>query len=245
MSNAIYDVQLMDLYPNSIGALLSGSGGKAIICAAGTYKRLALVNPDAGFVTLAQPVALTRGKLRFAVYLGASGQALPPVVDIYLVTPGGRSAVIRNASPGAPSEIYISTNSRLQTMIMPFSISDMTAATEFDTGIDFMVGSVILPQINVNTRTIEASKTLSVGLLATPTGLVNGASVAVLGTHKTTMATGAVTKGSLLIVVAGGAAANIAEEYVIAAVTRLSFQLSSGSTLGEGFVEIPYLLPSN
>lgn len=243
MSTAIFDIQLTDA---STGAAMIAAGGTVYVAAAGDEAKKALVNADTG-ATLTNPITPTRGKIRFGV-AGAAPMETP--VDLYGITANGRAFVVKNVLPGSPTEIFIDTIRRDQTLIVPFSIANTTAATETDTGFNFSTGMVIRPFPSIYVVDVDATETMDVGLLSSEgggdaDGFIVGVSVATAGHVDPTFAS-TVTQGALLKVTATGAAAVIPESYVVGATAvSLTYTLTAGTDTATGFIQIPYVLAPN
>jgi hypothetical protein len=236
-----YDVQIMD---RATGKALLTAGGKAIVVTAGLTGKLTLYNPDSDFASLSNPITPTRGKLRFAT-------AVSPVsssVDIYGIAGNGSAFVMKGVQTGAPTEIWIDSIRRTQTLLVPFLGSDYTAAAENDTGLDFVAGMMIRSHIVTHVTVLQAAKTFDLGLLSSETGgdadgFIVGQSLATLGAI-VTKASATVTIGALLKETATGAAAVIPVPYIVALATSLTITPSAATTTAACLFEIEYKLPA-
>lgn len=155
--------------------------GYAIVMANGSPSKLALT--DATGAALTNPVAIVNGEIEF--YTADS----VATVDISVYTEHGYTAFVQDVLPGTQGEIYIDLKNQYQTVILPFDIddTDVTANTEYDTGVNAAVGAILLPQgAGVKVTTIDAGMTIDFGMDGAgaendPDGLFNGVSLAALG----------------------------------------------------------------
>lgn len=241
MSNTIFDLQLQD---RASGQSIITAGGTVFVAVAGSAKKATLLNPDAGYAPMANPVAPIRGKVRFAVANTAGASPGSTIVDVYGISPAGHFFIVRGMQTGNPTEVFLDLNNRQEIAVVPFSILDTIANTEQDTGFDFPLNCLIQPPPLITVRTLEAGRTINVGLLSSQTGgnasgFVSGVSLAAAGPVKSTLA-GASTLGALLKVTSGGTP--VPEDAVITTSARLTFTLSAGTTVADGFICIPYQL---
>lgn len=238
-----FDIQLMSSFS---GQSIIGTGGIVQVCVAGSYHKATLYDPDNGFIALANPISLTRGKARFALVESGS----PPTCDLFGTSPLGHWFVRKNCAPGDPTEIPIDGNRREEVAIVPFAVADCTAGTEKDTGFVLPAGAIVKPWpfVAITTAAGQGSKTITAGLLSSQSGgvaagFVNGISLTSIASVVTKLATTG-TLGSLLSETTTGAAAVIGVGYVIGATAiNISYTLTSGVTLVEGYIGIPYTLP--
>lgn len=243
MSTALFDIQLVDA---STGKAIIAAGGTVYVAPAGEENKKSLVNADTG-AALTNPLTPTRGKIRFGI---ASASPIEASVDLYGITPAGRAFVVKAVQPGKPTEIFIDTIRREQTLIIPFSIADTTAATETDTGFNLPTGVQVRPFPSIYVVDIDATETIDVGLLSSESGgdadgFMVGLSVGTAGAVDPTFAT-TVTQGALLKATATGAAAIIPESYIVGATAvSVSYTLTTGSDTATGFISIPYVLAPN
>lgn len=244
MPNTTYAIQLMD---RATGKAITAAGGKALIITAGGTSKRTLLNADTG-ASLTNPLTPTRGSIRFTL---ASITPLESTVDVYLMTPGGQFVVARSVKSGDPTEVWVDTSEREQVMILPFDIADTTATTETDTGFDFVAGMIVQPFPSIFVSTLQAAKTLDVGLLSSETGgdadgilaaISLAAAGAVVGKCAATATVGALLRET---VVADAGTASIRHEYVVALATSVTYTLSSTTTLAKGFMQIPYRIGVN
>lgn len=243
-----FDIQIMNRFSN---ASYGSTGGAYIICAAGTFHKVVLFNPDNAYASLANPVASTAGKLRFAV----QNVTIPITVDIYGVTQDGHAVVYRAVAPGNPTEFWMDSNRRRECVIVPFSVADNGVGAEASTGLFLPRGAVIdgHPISYVTIASGVAAKTVSVGTLSSQTGgnatgLVNGISLTAIATGIATKLAATGTLGALLSETTTGATAVIPVPYVIGsagnnAAQTLSVTLTAAATLAEGYTAIEYILP--
>ena len=162
MGKRLYDIQLKDM---STGKAITATGGMFVVTAAGAQVLATLTEADDPFsASLTQAVALSRGRIRFSVADTVNK------VDIFCICPNGQFVVIPSTEEGAITEWAVDTQSREQTLIMPFDATDtlITAATERDTGMEFPTNAMINPNgMGVQVVTVDATETLDAGILST------------------------------------------------------------------------------
>lgn len=239
MAKAIYNVQLMD---RATGKAIIAAGGKClVVTASGTGKRTIL--NAITFASATNPLTPTRGLISFAI---DSTTPLADSSDLYIMAPGGQFVVARGVKSGDPTEVWVDTRRREQTMILPFDITDTTAATETDTGFDFVAGMILLPSPALYVSAIDATETIDVGLLSSESGgdadgIIDLASVGTLGTLLA-VASGTPTLGALLreTVTADAGTTSARAPYIVAAAVSVTYTLTTGSDTAKGFFEIPY-----
>lgn len=223
----------MQLQDQRDGTIIQTSGGQAQVCAAGSASKVALTDKDG--VAVSNPVSLNNGLLTFYT------QDTVASVDLYIMAPGGQFVTRLGVTGSGPNEINIDRNNRHQVAMIPFSIADSVAATEKDTGFDLPVGAMVLPDAGVFVQTLEAAKTIDIGLLSSESGgdadgfmvaIPVSAAGAVLAKSASTATRGALIGGGTLD---RGA--------IVSTAVSISYTLSSGTTVAKGFAIIPYQLP--
>lgn len=251
MANDIFNLAFVDRYT---GSGLGATGGVVQVCVPGTAHKIALLDPNNGFVTLANPVTITGGRATFAVATGGPGQATPVKVDIYGITGSGHAFSRTGCRPGEPTEVLIDGSDNSGTLVIPWAVADCTPGTEKDTGFTLPNGTLVIgsPVVNVTVAAGQGSKTLSVGPLSTQgggsaTGYVNGVSLTAIALIKATINGASATLGGLLSVVQGAGAQVVPENGMVNNTTPLpqaniSYTITSAATLAEGFVSIGYQL---
>jgi len=241
MAKAIYNVQLMD---RATGKAIIAAGGKCLVVTAGGTAKRTILNAIT-FASLTNALTPTRGNIAFAI---DSTTPLADSSDLYIMAPGGQFVIARSVKPGDPVEVWVDTNRREQTLILPFDPADYTAASETDTGFDFTTGMIVRPEPTINVTVVHAAKTIDIGLLSSESGgdadgFVAAASVATAGAVVSKAATTA-TIGALLketITDSGAATSSVRHIYPIGATAvSVTYTLSSGTTTAKGFFEIPY-----
>lgn len=175
-----FEIELKDRF----GGAITATGGKFIVALTGAYVNATLYNVDTG-AALSQPVALSRGRARFAIDTGVVGQTTPPGVDVFGVAPSGHGFQLYNAKPGSPNIVRIDLQNPNSMIVAPFSYAS-GAATEVDTGLDFKTGTFIMPLTWLDVKAVDAAITMEVGLLSSESGgdadgLLDAISVAALG----------------------------------------------------------------
>ena len=205
------------------------AGGVCYVCKGGTPEKAVLL--DVYGNSLANPIALNYGLINFQYDTSISA-----LVDLYVQTAGGHFVVYKSVSPSGPNELFIDSSRKRGLMKIPFSINDYVANTETKTGFKLPASSMILDRLHgagVLIVTVEASKTISFGLLSTEsggaaTGFINGASTTTAG-----QVIG--TNGSLF-----SSNAPCTSDAQTAA--DISLTISSGAVAAEGFGLLPYVL---
>lgn len=235
-----FTIALMD---RTTGRALSNTGGKFIVCTAGTGGKATLL--DSTGAALTNPVTASGGVLTFAI----AGAPIAQSVDIFGIAGDGSAVIITAAKPGDPTEFWVETSRRNQTAIFPFLGSDYTAAAENTLGVLFPVGAIILPAIATKTLVAQSGKTFDFGMLSSDSGgdadgLLVGASLAATGTIIGKISSTR-TLGALVIETATGAAAVVSVPYVTLAALTPSITPSSGTTTGACLIQVPYLKPAS
>lgn len=177
------------------------SGVMAFVYTAGT-KTLATLYADGNRTALANPITRTVFAAQDAVkFYAAAGS-----VDIYLAHQDGTTGFFSSVTPFMHS-LSIDRAHQAKHLVIPFGASDNA---EVDTGIDLPYGALVTDAF-VNVVTVDATETISVGLLSSETagdadGLLAAVSVAnegipqnvtyTVGSNETYLA--AVTFGALL-----------------------------------------------
>ena len=236
----IYTMQLND---TTRGLPVATAGGTAIITTAGSPRKATLFNPDTG-ASLANPVALTRGQLRFAVDSSVTS------VDVYGFAPDGGFFTLAGVRAGAEAEIAYRVDQNEYTAIIPFAAQDYTAGTETTTGLQFRAGSLIQPDCCVRVTTLEATRTLEVGLLSSESGgdldgFIDAISLANAGTIAPALTSAAPTLGALLVLsIATTPAVSLPRTHGISTTARtISITTSASTAAAQGYVMLPFLKP--
>lgn len=168
------------LYELGSGRALSHDGF-AIVMSNGDPSKVTVYD-EAG-ATGTNPVSIVNGEVEF--YIADSVKS----VDISIYTEYGYTVFLQDVLPGQLADVFVDLGNPYQTLIVPFSIndSDVTAATEYDTGIDLAADALLLPEgLAVKVTTLDATETIDVGLDGTgaeddPNGIIAAASVAATG----------------------------------------------------------------
>ena len=122
-------------------------------------------------------VRFNNGKVRFFTAITVTA------VDVCGITADGRTFSFNSVTP-SQHLLMVNPNSSYQLAVFPFGVSDNV---ETDTGLDLAVNSLISAiDVKVRVTTINAARTLDVGLLASEAGgsaagFVTAASMATLG----------------------------------------------------------------
>jgi hypothetical protein len=246
MAKTVFTLQLMDALT---GKLLTRVGGQFIITTAGSPLKLSLQNPDSNYAVLANPITPTYGRLRFAV------DAKSPVeiaVDIFGFAGDGRFVVARGITAG-DSEILVTSGFGQNLAIIPAHITDYPAASETDTGLDWVTGTIIDPFPWVNVTVADSTETLDVGFLNSESsgdadGLIAAISVGT-ATRVVTKLLATATLGALLreaVVDSGGTNTSPTRIPLVVGSTNKSISMTTttGSDTFEGYVCIPFWPPA-
>lgn len=239
---SIFELQLNDNMREAPN-LLALAGGAAIVTLPNSPRKVALINPDTGMAQ-ANPVPLVRGRVRFAVDSSVTA------VDIFGFAPDGGFFIRRGVRPGAEPEINYVFDTVEHTAVIPVAIQDFVAATEGNTGLAFLPGSVLLPTPAFRVTTLEASRTLNLGLLSTESGGDADGILAALPMGVAGMIVPAVsgtpTLGALLVQnFATTPAVNVPDTHGIGLTTArtISVTFSASTVAAQGYAVLPYIKP--
>lgn len=229
------------LYEVGTNKGIATAGGVCYVATAGAAAKQAIT--DVGGSTLTNPRALTRGGCEF--YVADSVNS----VDLYIMAPSGQFIVRTSIVPGEHS-FFVDTDRKTQVAIIPFSKTDVADATEIDTGFDFPLNTMVLPQPAIRVLTADSTEDIDVGLLSTETngdadGFIDSVLLTTAGLVKATLLASADTFGALLSVLDSANAGDDAPEgHVVtgANATSITYTLSTGTDTGEGFIYLPYIL---
>ena len=232
-----YKIQLVDL---ATGENIITAGGVVQVCTDGSPDKATIT--DSVGTALSNPLALTRGSMEFHVATTVTQ------VDLFIQCPGGQFVTRYNVKPSGPNDIYVDTIQRQQTMVVPFSHADSTAATEKDSGFDLPANSIVLPHPTIRVVDVDATETIDVGTLSTESGgdadgFVVTVSVATAGVVKGTVLQGSNTLGALFEVQDSANSGDLTHEpHVTAVATSISYTTTAGSDTVSGFAFLPYIL---
>jgi len=219
-------VQLKDVFKD---VNINDSGAVCYVTKAGTPDKAALL--DLTGATLTNPIALTSGLIQFQYDSSVTAK-----VDLYIQTAKGHFGVFLNVSPSGPNEINIDTARKRGVMKMPFSIADYAANTETANGFKFPASSMILDRLHgcgILVTTLEASKTVSCGLLSSESG---GNATGFINAASTTNAGQVIgTNGALF-------SSNAPATSDAQTASDISLTISSGAVAAKGFILLPYVL---
>lgn len=229
MGNREWRIQLVDGFD---GTNIVTAGGTVHVATAGSPDKATLYDKDGAALSnpLQSTLGITRGFINFfCVDTVAS-------VDLYIMAPGGQFVVATSVVPGDRNEIIVPTSNKHQTYVIPFSITDSTAATEKDTGFDFPTGSWALGLIGglaVRCTTLDSGQNILFGLLSTETnGDADGLSTNV-----------ALTTAIVRNAINGALFPTNAPYQADSTVAKsISYTLDSGTDTGKGFLHIPVRL---
>lgn len=237
---SIYEIQL---HVDGSEAPSTVAGGTVFVAIAGDAAKQTIYDADT-LLAISNPITPVRGKIRFAVLASVL------TVDLFGIDGAGRAFVKKGAKPGQDTEIYLNDDA-CQTLIIPFSKTDVTANVEIDTGFDLPVDAIVLPTgLAVDVLTLEASRTLNVGLLASETngdadGFLAALSLAAAGMTNWAVS-GTPTLGALLVQnFATTPAVNVPKQHTVfgSNAKSISYTLSASTANAEGFIYIPFIRP--
>lgn len=240
--NIRYQLQLQE---RTLGGLMAGpavvgSGGVVMACKPGTAQKASLL--DANGAALANPLPLTRGGATFYV---SNAQGLLGL-DLYVQAPDGQQLQRYACFGDQLLDLPVDRDARRQLMIVPFSIVDSVANTEKDSGMILPAKALVQVDVVTEVLTLEAGKTLNVGTLSTQAGgsataFITGQSLAAAGL-KPAQSVATKTRGGKF---ADGAAGSPDFGYAVdsqPAAVNVSYTISAGATVAEGFIWLPFLL---
>jgi hypothetical protein len=152
-----YRFQLQDRALGAFaGPSVTGTGGKAIVCAAGSQAKATLY--DSAGAALANPISLTLGAGTFHTANTVTA------VDIFILTGEGYSAQLWSVGPDELHEVPIDRSNLHQMLVLPISVADqVTNNTEVDTGLDLIAGMVMETWPHIKVVTEDATETVDVG----------------------------------------------------------------------------------
>jgi len=235
---AHFSIQLVD--PRTGKAILD-TGGFVLVCQAGSPSLQSVLTKTGAAAS--NPVTINRGKIDF--YTADSVTS----VDLYGIGPKGEAIEITGITPSGEAAYGISRH-RSGVYRLPFSIADATAATEKDTGLDFVTGVLInAAGIGIDVVTNESGKTINIGILSSESngdadGFLAAISLATAGQVKGTLTNGSATIGALLVVQdSANAGDKVPESWKCDGVAKsLSYTLSSGTASAKGFMNLPFTI---
>lgn len=196
-----YEMQLYDL---GSGRQLPFSGA-AYITANGSYEKVALYDENDALITGSNARQFTNGKLQFRTLETVSA------VDIYGQTQYGYTFQLKNVKPGSVGAIRIDLMRLLNMLVVPFSVTDAGANTEYDTGLDLVKDVPVLPWgSGLYVATADSGIVIDVGTDSTsgandPDGFMDGVSLTTAG-HVNHQVGYAVGSNSVLVDITGGTA---------------------------------------
>ena len=214
-----YKFQLVDRPIGAFaGPAILASGGKAIVCAAGSPTKATLYDADGA--ALSNPISLTLGSGEF--YTANTVTA----VDLFILTGEGFSVQLWSVGPDELNEVPVNRGNNHQMLVLPFSIDDQVSdATAVVTGLTLVVGMVFLPWPHVKITTVDAAITVDVGITGDEDGFISAASTAVLGLVKD-------VDGTLIASIV---------TYIATAVA-LHYTFLTAADTAEGYAFLPYML---
>ena len=235
---------------------ITASGGQAVVMSNGAPDLVTLYNPASDYASLAQGVALSRGRLRFATLDTVEA------VDVGVMLPGGQFEFIAGVKPKSKTQYLVDLGRKHQLLKVGFSYAS-GAATEVDTLIDFPTNAMIQGAGALVTA-LDATETIDIGLLSSESGgdadgFAALLSVAALGAVEAAVA---VTVGGTETYYSGNTVGaliragyivgtNVDQDYGLFArkahridgtAKSLTWTLSTGSDTAKGYLLVPYLL---
>lgn len=226
-----YQTQLKD---SNLGKSIY-KDGKAFITTKNSPK-LATVY-DANGTELTNPISFTDGLIKFATLDTVEE------VDVFAYTEDGYSITIPNASSGT-SDFCLNLQNQHQTLVIPFSYDTQTTiGTSFDCGVEEVAGVLYQPCLGgIKVTAIDATETMEFGNEDDADGYFNDISVATAGVvaaHPYGTATTVGVFGQLIYSadrVDGASRVGVSGK-------SFTYNLSSGSDTGEGYIFLPSILP--
>lgn len=229
-----YDIQLSE---TQFGGAIIASGGKCIVCKAGTPDKETLYDPNTE-LQITNPLTPVRGKISFCVPVERTA------VDLYIQTPAGQFVVKRNVIPSGDNEIALHGFDNNQMYVIPFSIADTTAAAETQTGIVIPTTGAVQPNPIVRVTTADATQTIDVGTLSSDSGdadgFIDGVLLTNLGLVKPTLANAGITLGvDLWVQDSANAGDEAPEQNVSRAGKQITYTLNAATDTAKGFIYLP------
>ena len=224
------------------GDILRSAGGSVLVSRASNASKATLFKADGS--SQANGFALTAGGAEFYIE-----DSVDTSVDVFVMSPSGHFACKFGVLPGY-HEMGIDLQNRRQTLMCPVAAADYTANTETATIFTFPQCN-IEPNPSVFVSTLEAAKTLSVGLLSSETGgsatgIMAAISVAAAGALQATLANGAQTLGALLKVLSDGGTVNVPRSFTSQGTATnartLSVTTAAASASFKAYAYVPYYL---
>jgi hypothetical protein len=226
-----YKMQLQD---QRTGEIIQKAGGAIMVCGNGSPTKVTTYNADGTAKT--NPVALNNGSLEFYV------QDTVASVDIAGFTPDGQFVTLTGLRGSGPSEINVDRGNRHQVAMVPFSWADGGVNVEKDTGLDLPANALVLPDVGILTKDIDAGITINAGILSTESGGSASGFVAAISVAAAVLvaakSAATATRGSLV----GGATLDRGYT-VVAASQSISYTLLAGADTATGWIVLPYILP--
>lgn len=219
------------------GAIISASGGKAYVTAAGGTAKATLYT--AAGAALANPVALTNGSIEFYTADAVSS------VDLYIQSPTGHFVVQKAVKSSGDASLFYNNKVLDTVFVIPFNIADTSAATETSTG--FTCAGAVQPNVAVDVVTGDATETIEVGTLSSDTGdadgFIDALDVATTGLIKATLLASGDTMGEYLSVLDSANAGDDAPEQSVAVIGKtITYTLTAGTDTAAGFIVLPMML---
>lgn len=219
------------------GAIISATGGKVYVTAAGGTAKATLYT--AAGASLANPVALTNGSIEFNTADAVAS------VDLYIQTPTGHFVVQKGVKSSGDASLFYNNKVLDTTFVIPFNIADTAAATETATG--FTIPGAVQPNVAVDVVAIDATETIDVGTLASASGDADGflalLDIGTLGYIKPTISNGTPTLGAKLYVQDSANSGDESNEQDISQIGKqVTYTLTAGSDTGAGFIVLPMQL---
>lgn len=232
----LFQLQDRGLGADQAGPSILTTGGKCIVTAAGDPLKATLYDADGA--SLANPITLSAGKGEFYTLDTVDS------VDLFIQTGDNQSVQLYDVEADALHLVPVDRGNPLQTMVIPFHITDFPTTVETDTGFDLNLTMALLPWPIVQVTTIDAGDTITVGTDGTggntAAGIIDGVSLATAGCVKATLLASGDTMGAYLSVLDSANAGDDAPEpYIDSAAENIT--ITQTGTTGEGYVHLMYL----
>lgn len=215
---------------DDLGKNITTAGGFVYVTNAGSPQHAGLFDASGTAIT-GGAVAFSNGEVEFQV------DKDDEPLDIHIYAPTGHYKVLESVTGNPYATVAINTDPTISVWRVPFSILDsgVSAASEYDTGIDVPIGALVSPRgIGLKVTAADATETIDVGFVTTDAnGLLATASVATAAVVAGDAATS--TLGALL------ATTGNEHDYAVTAAQNLSFTLTAGSDTAEGYILLPII----
>lgn len=232
----LFQLQDRPLGADQAGPSIITTGGLCVVTGAGTPLRSTLYDKDGA--SLANPITISAGRGEFYTLDTVES------VDLFIQTGDGQSVQLYDVEADALHLVPVDRGNPLQTMVIPFHITNFATTVETDTGLDQTLTMAMLPNPIVQVTTLDAGDTIDVGTDGTggndPDGFVDGVALDTAVCVKATRTNGSDTMGALLSVQDSANAGDLVPEPYINSVAE-NITITMTGTTGAGYVFLSYL----